>query len=638
MAIYHFSVQVISRGKGQSSVASAAYRSGERLTDERTGEVKFYRREVQPETMILAPSHAPEWVYDRQRLWNEVEHTEKRKDARLAREINIALPKELTQDQQCELIRDFVQQQFVDQGMIADIAIHRDDPNNPHAHVMLTTREITTDGFGQKNRDWNKKEMLEQWREQWANSANRALETAGIQERITHLSHEARGLEILPTVHLGYVAHAMEKRGIKTERGDINRERQEYNRLVIDLQKYREEKKIIEQRQKKQEETKKLLTPSEQADIQRAQKLLNKGNITTFSLSEVQKRLEQLDKWEKRLDNNLRYLHWKDEAFRRAGEHFRWIESFENRIQEQQQKIGNLNWVNPLKFKENRAIRENAEFNIAQCKDSIEFHNEKLSYYCEKLGFSNKQEFLELENEYKVERPKLIQKNENQRKQIHYEREILQKAEIAYKNAFIRMVASQYPDHPELQYLSYSDAKKLHALNRVEGRIVLIEDITKKLSDQKSEFQRLQKELDLIKQNQSRLHRAEQYLNHYERYHAIVEKYETNPFLNGKIKVSKSARGEYEDAVSTRDHYYNLMKKEGINDRYDFNKQTELLREIETSIPAIEQQIQFYEASIDLFGAIMNGIAQANMKMQEEQGRRKKTKLRKHQIGLYLDQ
>lgn len=109
MAIYHFSAQVISRGKGQSAVAAASYRSGERLTDERTGEIKYYVREVQPDTMILAPSNSPEWVQDRNRLWNEVQQPETRVNSRLAREINIALPRELNHDQQKELIHDYVQ-------------------------------------------------------------------------------------------------------------------------------------------------------------------------------------------------------------------------------------------------------------------------------------------------------------------------------------------------------------------------------------------------------------------------------------------------------------------------------------------------------------------------------------------------
>ena len=157
MAIYHFSAQMISRSKGQSAVAAAAYRSGERLKDERTNERKFYKREVKPETMILAPSQAPEWVQNRNRLWNEVEASETRKNSQVAREINIALPRELSKPEQIELIRGYVQKEFVEQGMIADVAIHRDDQENPHAHVMLTTREISEEGFTVKNRDWNKK-------------------------------------------------------------------------------------------------------------------------------------------------------------------------------------------------------------------------------------------------------------------------------------------------------------------------------------------------------------------------------------------------------------------------------------------------------------------------------------------------
>ncbi|MCM0627527.1 MobA/MobL family protein, partial [Lysinibacillus sp. OL1_EC] len=187
----------------------------------------------------------PEWVQDRNRLWNEVEKSETRKNSQLAREINVALPRELSNEQQTELIKNYVQTEFVNKGMVADIAIHRDDKENPHAHVMMTTREISEEGFTVKNRDWNDRELLNQWREQWADHANKALEKEGIQERISHLSHEARGLEQMPTVHLGHVASAMEKEGKMSDRGNINRDRQEYNRLVVDLQKYREEKQVL---------------------------------------------------------------------------------------------------------------------------------------------------------------------------------------------------------------------------------------------------------------------------------------------------------------------------------------------------------------------------------------------------------
>ena len=118
-------MQMISRSKGQSVVASAAYRSGERLKDELTNKTKYYKRKVKPEVMILAPSHSPEWVENREKLWNEVEKSETRKNSQLAREINIALPVELSNYEQRNLICDYIQNEFVDKGMIADIAIHR---------------------------------------------------------------------------------------------------------------------------------------------------------------------------------------------------------------------------------------------------------------------------------------------------------------------------------------------------------------------------------------------------------------------------------------------------------------------------------------------------------------------------------
>ncbi|MGW8444410.1 MobQ family relaxase [Paenibacillus sp. S33] len=197
MAIYHYSTQVASRSAGKSAVAMAAYRSGDQLEDERTGELKFYRRSTPPETIILAPANAPEWVQNRNRLWNEVEKAEKRKDAQLCREINVALPRELSADDQRELLLNYCQEQFADRGMVADVAIHRDNPENPHAHIMLTMRHIGPDGFGQKNREWNPSfafgkvqnaEKYIDWRAAWVDHANRALERAGETDRIDHRS------------------------------------------------------------------------------------------------------------------------------------------------------------------------------------------------------------------------------------------------------------------------------------------------------------------------------------------------------------------------------------------------------------------------------------------------------------------
>lgn len=639
MAIYHFSAQVISRSKGQSAVASAAYRSGDRLMDERTGEEKFYRRNVEPDSMILAPSNSPEWVQERERLWNEVEKAEKRKDAQLAREINIALPRELPNDQQKELIKNYVQEQFVNKGMIADIAIHRDDKENPHAHVMLTTRSITLDGFGPKNRDWNDRGLLEQWREEWANYANKALEKEQIQERISHLSHKARGLEQLPTIHLGHVAHEMEKRGVKTDRGNINRDRQEYNALVVDLQEYREKKKALEQERARQQEEKrkadKFSTAAERVDLQNASKVLKEKP----SLQNIKNRYEQLDKWDDRLNKNDRYIRWKDETIKKASDHFKWIHSFEKQIQEAEKQIKNINWLNPLKLKENRITKEKAEQDITRAKDNIKFHNEKLNYHREKLGFNTEKEFNQLKNQHETERQGLLDNNIKARLYIRSEREVLQKAENALRNTFVRQVASLYPERPEMRYIDFRTATKLAELNK-NGVVVPIETIEKVLNSRKQEIEKLQTEIVQVKHTRSRLQRAEGYLKEFEKYQAIVEKYENNPFLKGKMLVSKSAKQEYDNAVTFRNNYQSHMHKESVSGRTNFEKQVNLLDKMETKIPELKEKIKSLEKGIGLLDAVMNGIEQANRAMnqervrQEQKQRKTKGKKKHHDRGI----
>ncbi|EKO39511.1 MAG: MobA/MobL family protein [Solidesulfovibrio magneticus str. Maddingley MBC34] len=235
MAIFHFSAKVVSRGKGQSSVAKAAYNARTQLTNERTGEEHDYTRaEGLVFSGIFAPKNAPEWAQDRERLWSEVEQAEKRKDAQLAREIEIALPYELTDEQRRQLITDFTRENFVRKGMIADVAIHapdrEGDDRNHHAHILLTMREIGPEGFGKKKREWNSKAQLQEWREKWEKTANRYLERHGHEARIDHRSLEDQGIEREATEHLGPTASQLEREGEQTERGDINREIEARNR------------------------------------------------------------------------------------------------------------------------------------------------------------------------------------------------------------------------------------------------------------------------------------------------------------------------------------------------------------------------------------------------------------------------
>ncbi|WFS69603.1 MobQ family relaxase (plasmid) [Agrobacterium leguminum] len=239
MAIYRFKADPICRSDGRSAVASAAYRAGNDLYDEKYGKSHDYsRKRGVVHSEIMAPENTPDWMKDRGKLWNAVEAVEKRKDAQLARELQITLPRELDKDEQREVIRSFIRDEFVQHGMIADIAIHNpkasDGLDQPHAHVMLTMRELTGEGFGKKNRDWNRKDHLERWREKWQDYANDALERAGHSARIDHRSLEAqrqaandRGdeeraaeLDREPQPKLGSAAAALERRGIATERGD----------------------------------------------------------------------------------------------------------------------------------------------------------------------------------------------------------------------------------------------------------------------------------------------------------------------------------------------------------------------------------------------------------------------------------
>ena len=199
---------MISRSQGRSATAAIAYRVAERIEDRRTGLVFDYAAKSGVDhTEILAPDHAPDWARDRSELWNRVEESETRKNSQVAREVRVALPAELTHEARVALVRDFAQAQFVDRGMVADIALHAPgragDERNHHAHILLTTREIGPEGsvpgggFTTKNRDWNKVAVLEGWREAWARDSNIALKRAGIEDRVDHRTLEAQRDEAL---------------------------------------------------------------------------------------------------------------------------------------------------------------------------------------------------------------------------------------------------------------------------------------------------------------------------------------------------------------------------------------------------------------------------------------------------------
>ena len=309
MAIYHLEAKVVSRGAGRSAVATSAYLSCSRLYNDYDGiQHDYKRKQGLVWQQIFLPEYAPQEWQDREKLWNAVEEVETAKDSRLAREFVVALPIELSREQQIELLQDFIREQFVADGMCADAAIHDTDGHNPHAHILLTVRPLDERGkwqyktekeylcmrngeergftaaefksakndgwekqypykvgkkkvymtpsdaevqglvradkhpkstrYGRQNpisERWNSEEQLTAWREAWADASNRYLERAGREERIDHRSNAARGLDEIPTIHEGAAAQALERRGIISDRCELNRQIKADNALLREL-------------------------------------------------------------------------------------------------------------------------------------------------------------------------------------------------------------------------------------------------------------------------------------------------------------------------------------------------------------------------------------------------------------------
>lgn len=240
MATYHFSARIIKRSHNKSAVAAAAYRAGDKFYDERSDQAWDYRGKSVAHSEILTPDGAGDWAQDRETLWNHVQNKERQwNNGQLARDMEIALPRELSLEQNAELIRDFAQRNFVSKGMIADINLHEEQASdggmNPHAHIMLTMKPIdpeTGELRSAKERSWNKKPLLKEWREDWADSVNHAYAQYGISQSVDHRSLADQGIEREPEIHVGFAAHDIEQKEGYSERFARNEAIKERNRLV----------------------------------------------------------------------------------------------------------------------------------------------------------------------------------------------------------------------------------------------------------------------------------------------------------------------------------------------------------------------------------------------------------------------
>ena len=259
----HMEINIVKRAEGQSAVNAAAYQTGEKLYSER--DRKYMYNGTKEELVmkeILLPPHAPPEFADRKTLWNSVEAAEKNWNSQLARRMKITLPKELSMEDNIALAKEYCQKEFVSKGMIADLAIHDPDPpnHNPHFHVLLTMRPLDENGkwapkahkeyvldkdgkriHGPNGKfktrkaptvDWNARGNAEMWRDDWEKLQNKYLERAGRPERVCMKSFERQGIDLIPTVHMGPAATALERKGIRTDVGDLNREIREQNSVI----------------------------------------------------------------------------------------------------------------------------------------------------------------------------------------------------------------------------------------------------------------------------------------------------------------------------------------------------------------------------------------------------------------------
>lgn len=499
MAIYHFSAQIISRSNGSSSVGSSAYRSGEKIENERTGEVHDYTRKTGVEyTEILTPVNAPDWANDRAKLWNEVEKIEKSKNSQLAREINIALPKELSLDKQIELTRDFVKDTFVDKGMVADIAIHDSQKGNPHAHIMLTMRpfdecgnwgakskkEYILDKKGEKIKlksgeyksrkidtvDWNKKENLEKWREQWANYANKSLERSGFEERIDHRTLEAQGIERVAQIHVGTHANAMEKRGVPSERGQLNKEIKELNSKLKYLDK-ESDNAISEFKEIKTKEQDKYsyLTSEEKQIVIKAENFI-KAPLTNTNIDQV---INKLNDIRKQVIEETYEIKFEPHSLKNEIE---LMNRWSNELKESQKELQDLpkGLFGGYKDKDRASTLKS---NIERLNNALELRDYK--------GYET---ILEKEKRLKFVEDRLDKLNQNEIN-IGKGLGLLNKANKLLDLKERREFYDKYKDQfPQAKHFSVEDVRNFNKVNEYCGRNVEIKEINKIYLDKKVEF------------------------------------------------------------------------------------------------------------------------------------------------------
>lgn len=610
MAIFHSSVQVISRGQGKSCMAAAAYRAGEKLYDERQQMNHDYTKKTDIESEIIAPENSPEWVYNREKLWNEVDRVETRCNSRTARELNIALPIELSKEQQKELAREYVKDAFVSKGMVADVCFHYNDSNNPHFHVMLTTRNINKSGFTTKNREWDNKENATIWREQWANYANKVLERAGIQERIDHRSYKEQGIDKVPTIHLGKNSSEMQKQGKPNIRVDINEQIKEINKQkIVVLQEYRELKEKLNQEKAKEASRYSYLKDDEKAAVLKAEKVM--GEPQTYESSD--RALEKLDSLRSAEVTKYNDLNNKSR-------------NVLNQIENIKRNLNDLERAESIlkELPKNVFGQYKDKEMAAHCTNEISRCNKNLieNGYTHKVDITLKEKKVE-----ELNKEKDIIKDKIQR--IDIATDTVNKGVKALQNKEIREFYQEYKEKfPQAKYLRYDEMKAIKAVNEKVGRIVSIEELKGSYSKFGSRLDEVNKQIKDINDNSKRLMDAKKALDTIDKYKDIAEMYDKKVIGREKYQQEhQSEKWQYDNAKAR-------LKECGVIDRNDLKHQeSSQAIKINVEQPKLQKEAAVIQPSMNFLYHALQAWNNASKEERARQAQQSKV----HDLSKYRD-
>jgi len=423
-------------------------------------------------------------------------------------------------------------------------------------------------------------------------------------------------------IHLGHVAHDMEKKGKKTDRGQINRERQDYNKAVVDLQAYRHQKEEHLKKMKEKEKQFSFSTDIEKTYIQKAASLIGQKVIT---LEDITARHEQLRKIGDRHDPIERHFHVQQQQFLNVRNYYDRVSDLEREIQQNEEKVEELKKsLNPFKLKENNMMKRRHLDKISDLESNKESYESSIQNHKESLRFSTKEEFYQRYQEFSQKKENRLNQITYEKKQIQVETRVLLQAEEAIKQAKIREISSHYPDLKTAgKHLTYSNALKLEQYhNTTQQNQFRLSNIKQSLdANQKKldEFKKHQKMVRIEKEHVSTMSKQVEKLGSVEK---KLDELDRNPGEKAKRLVSKKARQDYEELQSEAKYGRENLKELGYKGQQDLQQQQSRINTMEKTVaPWLEKEIKTYESNINALNTLFNAIQQATRSQEQAQQR-----------------